>query len=153
MYGSIKNLLPTKPGKWILWIVVAIGLYIAYRLISKEIKKAKYKRSLTSETAETQIITSSLSYSEAEYSIMAERLYGAFNRWVGYNFDTVRTVLQSLKTSSDFYKLVTVYGIRDISPTSWINQNFGLIQTFEDQLSDNEMEEVSGILKQINVNF
>lgn len=153
MIESLKKVLPDKPGKWILWIAIAIALVIVYRMISKEVKKAKYKRSLTPQTAEIQIIPTSLTYTEAEYSIMADRLFGAFNRWVGYNFDTVKAVLQSLKTSSDFYKLVTIYGVRNISPTSWINQNYSLIQTFENQFSDNDLSKTGEILKKINVNF
>lgn len=153
MVQAIKKFMPKTATNWVIWIVVAIGIVITYRMISKEIRLASQRNNRSEETSAAQVVSSDLSFSKAEYSILAERLYGAFHTWIGYNFDTVENVLKSLKTASDFYKLIEVYGVRNISPTTWINQTYGLIETFENQLSDSDLKKVSKILKNIKVNF
>jgi hypothetical protein len=151
--NAVKKVLPETAPQWLLWIAVIIGLLVSYKLISKEVKKGRLTRNLSQNVAIKEVNVSDLSFTDAEYSIMADRIYGAFNRWIGYNFDTLEVVLKKLKTASDFYKLVTVYGVRDISPTAWINQNMGLIHTIENQLSDGDLSRVTKILQTINVNF
>lgn len=153
MITVVKKFIPKSAGSWMLWIAVLIGLVVAYRMIAKEIRLARQRSVRSQNTASEEIVPSALSFSNAEFSILAERFYGAFHRWIGYNFDTVQTVLKSLKNASDFYKLIEVYGVRDISPTTFINQSYGLIEVMENQLSDSDLEKVSKILKTINVNF
>lgn len=150
---QVKKLLPKSANVWIVWILVAIGLVIAYRMIMKEIRLIKARTKQSQVTANEQILTEQLSYTPAEFSILAERFRGAFRQLVGYNFDTVEAVLKTLKTASDFYNLIKVYGVRDISILSWYNQEFSLIECLEDQLSDSDLKKVSKILSNINVTF
>lgn len=153
MVKAITKFLPKSPGQWVIWVLVAVGIVLVYRMIAKEIRLARDRRLSSERLAENQVVSSDLSFSMADYGILADRLAGAFTQWVGYNWSTVESVLKSLKTASDFYKLVQVYGTRDISPASWIKQEFTLIACFEDQLSDGDLKKVSEILKKINVNF
>jgi hypothetical protein len=150
---AVKKLLPKTSIGWLTWILVIIGIIIVYRMVSKEIRKARAEKNRSQQLAAEQIVVSDLSFTPAEYSIFAERIFGAFHQFIGYNFDTVEAVLKKLKKASDFYKLIEVYGIRDISPVSWYTQNYGLIEVFEDQLSDGDLDKVSKILKNINVTF
>lgn len=153
MVKVITKFLPKTAGQWVVWVLVALGIIIVYRMIAKEIRLSRDRRLSSERLAENQVVSSDLSFSLADYGILADRLAGAFTQWVGYNWSTVESVLKSLKTASDFYKLVHVYGTRDISPVSWIKQEFTLIACLEDQLSDGDLIKVSEILKKINVTF
>lgn len=121
------NLFQTKPVYAILLIaVILVLIYIAYKVISGAIAKAKqtgnYNAAVNqSQTALNQLAQQGVkpSYGEAQYSTWADALEKAFSG-CGAGYSTVvEPTLQQMKNDADVYALIQKYGVRSIDECGW----------------------------------
>lgn len=137
-FSDITNNIYFKIG---LIIVFAIILFLVYRWLKNIILFGVGDE--TTNDASQHINTSELTYTNAEFLGKAAAIERAATGW-GTDEDTIFSVLQSMQTSSDFYKLVQVYGVR---------REMNLIETLIDEFDDEEMQKARGILETIGVSI
>lgn len=143
-----------------IWVVVAIVAIIVIRKIWKKIKE-KIDIEKVSKKLGQDIVVSDLSYTDGEYTILAERLVGALNdRKSGYrgvNQEQVYEVFRAMKTNSDLIKLTDAFGTRtlDLAWTSGAKDgDYTLWQVMSSRvLTDGEKAEIRAILADNNVTY
>ncbi|MDD4699187.1 MAG: hypothetical protein PHV07_02880 [Oscillospiraceae bacterium] len=123
-------------------IIIAVVVAIAKRLAlrddySKEAGKLVDKDELT--------------FSNLEYQNMAQRLFDAMSG-AGTDEDTIYSILRMLRTRSDWFKLVDVFGVRE-SDAFYSGWSGNLMEWLVDELNSSEQEEVANILSRIGVIF
>jgi len=138
---------------------VKIGLLVAIVIvvivIISQVVKLLKKRDGLIRAARDEINQKELSFSEAQYKIMAENLYAAMNG-AGTDEEAIYTTLSTLKTKADWYKLVDVYGIKEHSQSSHMgfwSFTGNLVESLHNELSSSEKTKVSNILARIGVMF
>lgn len=122
-------------------IVIAIVLFLIYRWLKNMVLFGIGDE--TTADAGQHINTSELSFSNVEFAGKAATIERAATG-LGTDEDAIFTVLESLQTSSDFYKLVQVYGVR---------RELNLIETLIDEFDDSEMQKTRSILENIGVSI
>lgn len=110
------------PGwvKGVVWgAVIFGGAYAIYKLskgVSKAIKKlandADYKREINKLESEGM----KLSYTDAEYRMMADQLFAALDGWFSENEEDFLPVFIRMRNRADVLRLIQEYGVRDVSP-------------------------------------
>ena len=130
--------------------VVVIIIAIVYAIYSG-VKALINKRDAYSREARQNYSNSKLSFSELEYQNMATRLLDAMSG-PGYNMSTITSILSSLQTSDDWYKLVHVFGVKET--TAWYSSWSGnLVEWLVDELYESDENEIRTILSNIGVIF
>jgi hypothetical protein len=124
-------------------IVIAIILFHIYRWLKNMVLFGNGNGDETTADAGQHINTNQLTFSNVEFAGKANTIERAAAGW-GTDEDAIFTVLNSLRTSSDFYKLVQVYGVR---------RELNLIETLIDEFDDSEMEKTRSILENIGVSI
>lgn len=132
--------------KIFLLITGAIVLFLVYRYIKNLVLFGAGDETTTD--AANNINTNDLSFTHAEFLAKAATMErGAQGNFIfswGTDEDSMLSVLQSLQSSSDFYKLVQVYGVRN---------EMNMIEMMFNELDDAEIDNVRSILAMINVNI
>lgn len=120
-------------------VVVVVIIVLAYR---KKAKSDKANQEKIKEY-ENEIIPDKLSYSESEYSSMAQTIDDAMGNWFqNDDEDAVYQVLMRMKTNTDLLKLQESFGIRhDKDLFSYIRSHF----------SADELKKCNDILSQRNI--
>lgn len=134
----------------------ATAIFIAYKVysaIQKRIKLAgDYKQSGEVKKDLADLIQAGIkpSYTDSEYSSMANKVYTAFD---GYTSDPVAVgwVMARMKNDADVLKLINAYGVRTISsgkgnPTPDFSGTMSSAIT--DELSTSEVIQLNKILQQ-----
>lgn len=122
-------------------IVIAIILMMIYRYVKNLILFGSGDE--TTQDASNHINTSDLTFSNVEFAAKAAQIERSA-AGLGTDEDTIFSVLSSLQTSSDFYKLVQVYGVR---------RELNLIETLFDEFDNDEIARTQNILEQIGVSI
>ena len=138
-----------KNPKTILYIsILLVVIFFIAKYAIKQFQKTTNDKLL--DNVENDIKNNDLSYADSEYSIMADQLETAM-RGVGTDITLMKTVLNRLKTKSDWLKLVSVFGTRPYG--NWFYTHEGtLINWIEDEyFKDSTKAELNGILSKINV--
>ena len=145
---KLGNITPSKLITWaIILLIVIIIIWFVYRKIQKVIEASK-DRQLVNE-ADNAIVSNALTYTQADYKAMADKLYVAMDG-AGTDEDAIKEVIAKLRTKSDFYALVKAFGVRKSS--SWASSFVGnLIQWLADELSGDDRKEVNDMLAKFNV--
>lgn len=159
MISEFKKIFKDKdmPGlinidaKTIKWIAIGLGATIATVVIWRKVKKASSlsKERQTQREAERQVVKSDLTYDDYWYKQAADRLFAAMSG-AGTQEKTIYSVIDSLKTKSDWYRLVSTFGMRE-SKARLSKFKGNLISWLEDELKGREMNKVSEKLSKINV--
>lgn len=142
-----------------IWVVVAVVVFILLRKGWNWYKKYRDNQKLMN-ALKQGIKKEELSYTEEQYTTMAERLYGALNDkksgLYGVNQEEVYNVFRMIKTPSDLLKLNDVFGVRefDFAWTARANDGsytlLGVI-TESRALTDGEREKIREILAENGV--
>ena len=124
--------------------LAALILYFIY----KEIQKTRGGE--TEREAEDEVKKRELSYPDGTYHQLADQLFQAFNpNWTGLGTDDdeVFRILNLLKTPSDWFKLVSVYGDK----ANPLGGHGTLTEWLTSELTSSQMQKASEILQNINV--
>ena len=132
------NLTPIVLAGSILLIIIAVVVIIVVKR-----KKATKEQDDYIKDVEKQIDKSDLSYSNSEYTQMANKLYSAM-KGIGTNENAIYDVFSQLETESDVRKLISTYGSKD---------GMTLQQWLIDDLSNRELQKVNDILAKNNINY
>lgn len=129
--------------------VITIIAVIIYFVLTKKKVKDDYVRD-----NEEDISPNELSFSEAEFKNIANQIEEAlFDYWVVES--QIMLNLKKLKNKSDWAKLVSIFGVRQIDgwniSTSLDKGN--LSEWLNDRLDAGEIRQVSEILQKIGVTF
>jgi len=116
---------------------ILIIVIIAVVFLSKIIKAIAGSGEL--DTAKKQIDNNQLTYNLADYERFANQLEQAFKGW-GTTEDTVVRIIKKMRNSSDYYKLVQVFGTRKIGQIAWTKTEGTLTTHLEYELDDNPKE-------------
>lgn len=152
--SAIKGVQAGTVAKWLGIGFLAIAFILAAYFVAKYfINKAKKTTSNKSvNEAEKEIKKSDLSYAESEYTSMADRLFQAMNG-PGSTDSTIYEILNKLKNSNDWNKLVVEFGTRESTYTVWPLKAFkgNLVEWLQDELDEDELKQTGEILTKINV--
>lgn len=132
------NLTPIVLAGSILLIIIAVVVIIVVKR-----KKATKEQDDYIKDVEKQIDKSDLSYSNSEYTQMANKLYSAM-KGIGTNENAIYDVFSQLETESDVRKLISTYGSKD---------GMTLQQWLIDDLSNRELQKLNDILAKNNINY
>lgn len=145
---KINNVTPGKLITWaIIVLIVIIIIWIIYRKIQKAVQSGKDKQ-LVSE-ADNAIISNALTYPQADYKSMADKLFVAMDG-AGTDEDAIKEVIAKLRTKSDWYALVKAFGVRK-STSMFSSFSGNLIQWLADELSGSDRKEVNDMLVKFDV--
>lgn len=137
-----------KAVKWIvIGLAVSIGGFVIWRKIKKSAGLSKERQ--TQREAERQVVQSALTYDAFWYKQASDRLLAAMSG-TGTSEKSVYNVIDALKNKSDWYKLVSVFGMRE-SKARFSKFKGNLITWLEDEFSGREMEKISAKLEKIDV--
>lgn len=155
----------TDVKKTAMYVGAALLLVLLYFVVRKKIKE--YKEDKKDEKylnlIEETIVTSDLSYSEAEYHTMANALEeyfgdtGLSGGMLGVNQKGVYDVMKRLKNNSDLEKLSVVFGVRKFKDISFWSpmfafaakeKNYNLASAMAQLLTNGERHKVNDILKE-----
>lgn len=134
-------------NKIIAWLIIIIILVIIIIFINKTIKKLKQNKQdkdLVKES-EQAIVLGNLTYTEADYKAMADKLYIAM-KGIGTDEEAIYEVIGRLRTRSDWYALVKAFGIRKSGSFSG-----NLVQWLSDELDETERARVNYILQKFDI--
>jgi hypothetical protein len=123
-------------------LVLLVGVGFGVKFLVKGMKDKSAQRQRERD-AQKNIITKELSFSPAEYTSMASRLYKAFEGW-GTTWNTVKSIVTSLKNKSDFWTLYNKFGTKD---------DMDLPSYLEDELDESEMRTITDHLTKIGVSI
>lgn len=132
-------------------ITIIVIVLVVVALIARAVVRAIGSTDKYSRAANSEISNNNLSFSDLEYENMASRLLDAMSG-AGTRESVIYQVLKSLKTKDDWYKLVSVFGVRETS-SMWSSWEGNLVEWLVDELDTGEQEEVSNILSRIGVIF
>jgi hypothetical protein len=147
-----------KAGKIAIWtalIVVALVIIILLlRFIIKKLKSSPDTKS--NKQAEKEIEKNKLSYSQSEYSSMADRIYQEMNGINSFtdSYSSTFDVLKKLKTDSDWKALNVAFGTRESTFGLPFTNKFkgDLVKWMEDELTSSQLKDAGNILSKIDVN-
>ncbi len=127
---------------------LAIGLFVVIQKLSKPKGGKSDKTGYEDEVDKKE----PLSHSLAQFKIFAKRLQEAFHGF-GTDEDTVLEVIREMKSKNDFYKLVDIYGIRDIIADFQDKKEGTLIDHLISDLVNNkpELKLIKDHLSQFNI--
>ena len=127
------------------YIIVGVVILLA---VAGFVFARRQKTDLEKE-AEQNIDKDDLTYNNAEYSSLAERIYAAMNG-VATDENTIVEIVKKMKTASDWYKLVTKFGTR--KTTSWFSSFSGnLVEWITDEIEGFYLNEVKQHLSGLGV--
>lgn len=147
----MKEIFANKYVKIGLLVAVAIVVIV---IITQIVKLLKKQDSLT-RGARRDTDRGKLNYADTDYRTMAENLFEAMNG-AGTDEDSIYTTLSKLKSEADWYRLVDVYGVRELSNSAYMgfwSFKGNLIESLNKELSSSEKARVSSILASIGVVF
>lgn len=115
----------------------------------------------TIQTASSEIDPNNLSFSDSEYSAMAQALYAAFQEtgfWTsginGVDEDVVYIQFRKLKTDDDVRKLIVVYGSKPIKKKNdSSSQDRSLPSTIAYMMASNEVKRINRILRGNDITY
>ena len=131
-----------------------IGITIGIKQVAKFIKGKEGGKG--AKEAEKQIDKVELSYNDAEYQAMADNLF-MLMKGIGTDYFPIKRIIEKLKTKSDWYKLVSVYGVRKSGDftgnlNQWLIDELGTIPKISLGF-ESEQNEISNILAKIGISF
>lgn len=107
-------------------IVVAIIIFVLYKVISGAIRKAKAKSNYNATVNEAQTGLTQLaaqgvtpSYGEAQYSTWANAIEQGFSGCGAGWSAVLKPTLLEMKNDADVYALIQKYGVRTIDECGW----------------------------------
>ena len=122
MTETIKK--PVNIGLWGAVLLLGGGIFLYFQFKPQILKIFGLDGGIKG--VNDAIKNSELSYKEAEYSVMASQLKAAM-AGVGTDCDMVYSVLSQLKTSSDWYELLKIYGTpSDQNLVEWFQHEWRL---------------------------
>lgn len=138
-----------QPGKLITWIIVIIIILVIILIVYRQIKKTiqnKQDKDLVRESDQA-IVQNALTYTEADYKAMADKLYIAM-KGLGTDEEAIYEVIGRLRTRSDWYALIKAFGVRKSGGFSG-----NLVQWLVDELDEDERKRVNDMLAKFNVSI
>lgn len=149
-----------KYVKIAIWVVVVVVVVVVIRKIWKYVKEQIDINKVTRKMNQ-DVVASELTYTDGEYTILAERLAGALNDkksgWRGVNQEQVYEVFKAMKTNSDLIKLCEAFGTKNID-VAWTSDaedgSYTLWQIMSGRiLTDSEKAEIREILVENGVTY
>lgn len=138
---TLKPLIYLIIGLVLLLIFYKYGSDFLARLRSKKLIKA----------GEKDIINESATFQDSDYLSMADNLHLAMSG-PGTDNERVLQVVSSLRTKTDWLKLVSAFGVRkSTNPLSFFEGN--LVQWLVDELGGDEQQAVNFSLQRFNVSI
>lgn len=115
-------------------------------------KQKEFEKKINAvENAQKEQVQSDISFSNSEYTQMADAIHEAFND-LGTDEDKIAGVFSRLKTKTDFLKLVEFFGERTISTGwFWLTVTGNMYQLLEYELTQSDKDELNEILRRIDV--
>lgn len=135
----IKQVIYLVLGIVILFVIYKYGSEFKARLASKKVIKA----------GELEIVENAATFNNSDYLAMADKLYTAMNG-AGTDNESVLQTVSSLKTKTDWLKLVEAYGVRK-SDSLFSSFQGNLIQWLSDELSGKDRQQVNYSLSRFNI--
>ena len=133
-------------------IATTTGAFFLVKIYKAASAKVSENKELKDYKKEIQ--HSMLRFTEAEYKSMADRIYVALNQTWDDNEETIYSILKQFRSKHDWYKLISVFGVRKRTKAYFVSSiNGTLPQWFEDTLSDSERDKVRDILSTIGVAY
>ena len=137
-----------KDPKTLLYIaILLVVITVIFIVIKNKLTKTNSEKLV--DTANSQVVTSDLSYSPAEYLTMCDQLQSATGL-LWNDSDIISAVFAKIKSKSDWYQLISSFGVRSYS--------FGfpdktLIKWLDSYLSTSERKDVNNQLSKINISI
>lgn len=142
-------------------ILLLTILFFYVRKKKDELREAKQRREYE-KSIQDVIETSSLSYNEADYKIMADQIYtylieaGLMNGgFMGVNQKGIYAIMERMKTEGDIYKLSQAFGRRELrAPYKLFGKKLHTLETaFSEILFKNERKKIAEILAERGLEF
>ena len=157
---KIETGLNPKYLKIAIWIVVAVVVCFIAQKAWKKFKEWRDRKKLE-KALNAEVVTSELSYSEAEFEILANDFYGAMTDKSdgvrGINEEQLFGVFRKIKTKSDLLKLADKVGVREYDFAWWNAAKDGEYSFLEvmrgPALTDGDKDKIKKILAENGVKF
>ena len=145
---KLENFSFVKNPKLILYTtILVVVLFFIIKYILKNIKKSDDQKIIGAVNSE--INSSNLSFTSAEFKIMADRLETAM-RGAGTDENTIYQILGQLQNKDDWFQLVSAFGVRSYG--NWFYTAEGTLPHWLDtELITEEKTKVLEILLKIGV--
>lgn len=140
-------------------LLIIMALYVRKKI--DEAREAKKRREYE-KSIQAVIETSSLSYNEADYKIMADQIYtylieaGIMNGGLmGVNQKGIYAIIEKMNTEGDIYKLIEAFGERELrAPYKFWGKKLHTLPTaFSEILFKGERKKIAEILAERGLEF
>lgn len=119
-------------GKIIVWVILAIIIYIVYRKIKNAIDAKNYRATVAaSQTALNQLAKQGIkpSLSQAQFLALANSLQENFQGCAavfaaGDFWKIIKKTFEGLSNEADIYSLIKAYGIRTVDKCGYLTGDF-----------------------------
>lgn len=148
-------------GKIIVWVVIAIIIYIIFKKIMNLINSGKYRATVNqAQQALNQLAQQGVkpSYGQAQYGAFADTLQSSFQGCSaafspGDFWGTLEPVFKAMKNDADMYALIIAYGIRTVDRCGIGTGDFegNLPATLGEKFSGIEGSFINGTFKDISI--